>query len=170
MDINVFCHFKDHQGSAMASFVSVADVITVAVEIERRGHAFYLRARDQAQSEDDRKFFAFMAEEEQKHRKMFEAMLQRIERIALPAGSSDEEYCAYLQASLDSHMLFVEEAPSGGDPYHLAMRFEKDTIVYFLTMLNLVPQSEKHHVQRCIEEEKKHLVVIYKKCGEVRML
>jgi len=151
----------------MASFVNVADVITAAVEIERRGHAFYLRARDQAQSQESREFFTFMAEEEQKHRELFEAMLGRVAGLELPAGSSAEEYFAYVQASLDSHMLFVKDAPAGGDPYRMAMGFEKDTIVYFLAMLNLVPQSEAHHVQRCIEEEKKHLALIYKKHGNL---
>jgi rubrerythrin len=150
----------------MARFVKVADVIAAAVEIENRGHAFYLRARDQAQPGGGREFFAFMAEEELKHREMFEAMLRRVEGLTLPAGASEEEYFAYVQASLDSHLLFMEGAPVGGDPYRIAMDFEKDTIVYFLSMLDLVPPSETKHVQRCIEEEKKHLLLIHRKRGE----
>ena len=46
----------------MASFVNAADAVAAAVEIERRGHAFYLKVQDQASDPEDKNFFAFMAE------------------------------------------------------------------------------------------------------------
>jgi rubrerythrin len=147
----------------MAGFVTVADVIAAAVEIERRGYDFYERAKKEAASQESQEFFGFMAGEEQKHREIFASMLRRLGNAALPAGSSEEEYLSYVQASLDSHLLFIENAPIGDDPYIAALRFEKDTIIYFLFMLHLVPENEKRHIDRCIDEEKKHMALIQQK-------
>jgi len=38
-----------------------------------------------------------------------------------------------------------------------AMGFEKDTILFFVEMLEFVPESEKKHVKACIDEERSHL-------------
>lgn len=147
----------------MASFVNVADVISAAVEIEKRGHEFYRRSEKAATEGKTRDFFAFMAGEELRHEKVFAAMLERVGGLKLPVGSDDQEYLAYLQASLDSHMFFAARPQSGQDPYVTAMGFEKDSIVYFVGMLDLVPAGEKLLVQRCIDEEKAHMVLIRKK-------
>lgn len=147
----------------MASLINARDVLAAAVEIERRGHRFYLEAALAARDIPTVEFFKFMAEEEAKHEKIFAGMLERAGGLELPAGSDSGEYLAYVQASLDTHLLFMGQMPSDADPFVQAARFEKDTIVYFLAMLDMVPDSEKQHVRHCIEEEKKHLLLISEK-------
>ncbi|MDR2892559.1 MAG: ferritin family protein [Deltaproteobacteria bacterium] len=151
----------------MASFVNAADVIASAVEIERRGHKFYQQAEQAAAGKEAKEFFAFMAGEELKHEKLFASMLERVGGLELPTGSTDQEYLAYVEATLDSHMLFtiggIPANLDGRDPFIAALGFEKDTIVYFLAMLDLLPESEQHHVVQCIDEEKRHIVLIHNK-------
>jgi rubrerythrin len=148
----------------MASFVNVSDVLAAAVEIERRGKSFYEAASGKAPAGEVKDFFAFLAGEEAKHEKYFEAMLGRLGGLNLPVNSSSEEYLAYVSASLDSHLLFCQSEPQDGiDPYILALRLEKDTIVYFLAMSELIPEAERKHVYRCIEEEKRHMALIQNK-------
>ena len=107
-----------------------------------------------------------MAGEELRHEKVFAGMLERAGGLDLPVGSDDREYLAYLQTSLDSHMFCAAGPQPGQDPYQTAMSFEKDSIVYFMGMLDLVPASERPLVQRCIDEEKAHMVLIRKKQQE----
>lgn len=148
----------------MASFVSAGDVVAAAVEIEKRGHGFYTQAAAGAASAELKDFFTFMAGEEEKHEKIFQGMLGRLGGLELPTGAEADEYLEYVQASLDSHLLFTGEVPSKmDDPFQLALRFEKDTIFYFSAMLDLVPDSEKKYVQTCIDEEKKHILLLSKK-------
>ncbi|MDR1242153.1 MAG: ferritin family protein [Deltaproteobacteria bacterium] len=153
----------------MASFVNVADVLTAAVEIERRGRNFYESEAGKAGSGELKDFFTFLANEEVKHGKLFEEMLKRVGGLALPVNSSTPEYMAYVSAALDSHLLFVRENPGGGadsvgaDPYLSALRMEKDTIVYFLAMSGLVPEVERKHIDACVEEEKRHMALIQEK-------
>lgn len=153
----------------MASFVNAGDVVAAAVEIEKRGHDFYEKARDGADSPEVRDFFAFMAQEEQKHEAIFKAMLARVGGLELPEGTTSAEYLSYVQASLDSHLLFTGEVPEKiSNPFPLATRFEKDTIFYFLALMDLVPASEKKYVQQCIDEEKKHIVMLRDKREEFK--
>lgn len=149
----------------MASFMNAADAVAAAVEIERRGYAFYRRVMEKAADSGDRDFFAFMAEEEKRHEGVFEAMLKRLGGVALPAGSDDGEYLQYVRGLIDSHTLFMpgQEERALASPLHEAMRFEKDTLIFFLELETMVPDSEKGDVRKCADEERKHLRMLIKR-------
>ncbi len=146
----------------MASFVNAADAVAAAVEIERRGHAFYLSVEQNASKADDKEFFAFMAKEEHRHEAIFSSMLGRMGGLPLPAGSDDAEYLVYVQALLDSHTLFMPNQAERAlaDPLGQAMQFEKDTLLFFIALEGMVPDSEKHHVRECADEERRHLKML----------
>lgn len=152
----------------MASFVKAADAVAAAVEIERRGHKFYQDAQAAAKDEKGKEFFAFMAQEESRHEKIFQGMLDRLGGLELPQGSSEAEYLEYVEGVMNSHMLFTMESAdiSKKNPYNVALQFEKDTIIYFITMKDLVPESEQKFVQSCIDEEHRHIRLIVKKMKE----
>lgn len=143
----------------MASFTNAADVLTAAVEIERRGFAFYRRAAESAVSPEDKEFFAFMAKEEQRHEKIFEDMLLRAGGLDLPASSSEGEYLEYVDLLLNSHCMFLPGQLHGmnEDPLRQAIAFEKDTILFFSAMLRLVSPADRAQVEACIEEEQRHI-------------
>ena len=143
----------------MASFVNTADAIAAAVEIERRGHSFYNSIEEKAASPDDKQFFAFMAQEEQRHEKVFAAMLERIGGLPLPAGSTDEEYLLYVRGLLDSHTLFVPglQERALAAPVYEAVQFEKDTLLFFMELERMVPDAERASVRDCADEERKHI-------------
>lgn len=149
----------------MASFVNAADAVAAAVEIERRGYAFYRTVMEKTGNADDKEFFAFMAEEEKRHEGVFAAMLKRLGGVALPAGSDDEEYLMYVKGLLDSHTLFMpdQESRALAHPLHEAMQFEKDTLIFFLELETMVPDSEKNFVKQCADEERKHLRMLVKR-------
>lgn len=143
----------------MASFVNAGDAVAAAVEIERRGFAFYTKVAEKATSGSDKEFFAFMAGEEKRHESIFETMLKRLGGVALPAGSDDAEYLMYVKGLLDSHTLFTPELEQRAleNPLYGALQFEKDTLVFFLELEHMVPESEKHFVRECADEERKHI-------------
>ena len=149
----------------MASFVNAADAAAAAVEIERRGHAFYKSVEEKATGKKDKEFFAFMAKEEERHEGIFAAMLKRLGGVPFPAGSTDEEYLAYVQGLIDSHTLFLpnQQERMLESPLHMAMQFEKDTLIFFLELERMVPESEKKHVQECADEERSHLRMLLKR-------
>lgn len=156
----------------MASFVNAADAVAAAVEIETRGHAFYLAVADKAVDAADKEFFTFMAEEEKRHKATFASMLGRLGGVPMPAGSTDEEYLMYVQDLLDSHSLFMKEQQQSilADPYVEAIRFEKDTLLFFDALEPMVPAAEAKYIRACADEERKHLRMLAKRMVERKKL
>jgi len=155
----------------MAHFFHANEIAKVAVEIERKGRQFYLRAAEAAKSEEIKDLFRYLAEEETKHEEIFSALLDRLGKVELPAWSNEEEYSTYLNALIDSHALFsgglaekyMADAADEDTAIRMAMSFEKDTLLFFLEMKELVPDSEKEAVQSCADEERNHLRILTEK-------
>ena len=149
----------------MAEFFSAADVIGAAVEMEKRGQVVYRRMAGAASEERVKRFFEGLAAEEARHEQIFAAMAARVGKAELPAWSAMQEYGDYLSALLDSHALFsprqtealMDAAGSLEDAVQAAMKLEKDSMLFFQEMLQLVPGSEHAHIWECIEEERRHL-------------
>lgn len=149
----------------MAEFFSAADVIGAAVEMEKRGQVVYRRMASVSPDAQVKRFFEGLAAEEARHEQLFSAMAARVGKAELPAWSTMEEYGDYLSALLDSHALFspkqagalMDAAGSLEDAVHAAMKLEKDSMLFFQEMLQLVPGSEHPHIWECIEEERRHL-------------
>jgi Uncharacterized conserved protein len=149
----------------MASFVTAADALAAAVEIEARGRKFYENLAEIAQ-EKDRAFFIEMAGEEVAHEEVFKGMLKRIGGLPLPPGCTDEDYLLYVQDLLDSHCLFIEGFTGRAleSPLDSAIQLEKDTMLFFQELEKMVPKAEQKHVRECAQEEMKHLrMLIVKK-------
>ena len=123
----------------MANYLNAADVISTAVEIETRGHEFYKQAAEQAQQPQDKEFFLFMAQEENKHKALFSDMLKRVGGTTIPAGATDDEYIDYVRNLIDSHCLFMDDqqAALATNPFKQAIQFEKDTILFFQAVESL---------------------------------
>lgn len=154
----------------MASFFKASEIANTACEIERKGQEFYRKAAEAASDEESRKFFAYFSVEEARHEKIFEAMAARLGGVELPVGSDDEEYALYIKSLVDAHSIFDQDALECLQTQDLdvkkavrkAMSFEKDTIVFFMEMRHLVPESEKRFVDECIAEERSHLRMLAK--------
>jgi rubrerythrin len=148
----------------MASFVKAADAVAAALEIERRGYTFYRKVQEKATDQKTKDFFGFMAEEEHRHESIFAEMLKRIGGLELPAGATDEEYLGYVQGLLDSHALFLpgQEQEMIDRPRLGALRFEKDTLIFFIELEAMVPDAERVHVHHCADEERKHIRMLQK--------
>jgi rubrerythrin len=146
----------------MAEFFNAADVLGAAVEMERRGKAAYRVLARSAGDDQLKMFFENLAVEEARHEEVFSAMAGRAGMVELPAWSTEAEYKDYLAALLDSHALFAtgqSEALFSGavsleEAVQAAMKLEKDSMLFFQEMLQLVPGSEHGQIQKCLEEER----------------
>ncbi|BFR48585.1 ferritin family protein [Nitratidesulfovibrio sp. HK-II] len=150
----------------MAEFFNAADVTAAAIRIEQRGQDVYRQAVAMAIKPEVKALFEHLAAEEAKHEATFRAMADRIGPVELPAWSIAAEYVEYLHALLDSHALFTQTgtltslkgaADDHAAALRMAIQFEKDTLLFFTEMRDLVPASEKATVDACIAEERAHL-------------
>ncbi len=159
----------------MAHYFHANEIANVAVEIERKGQEFYLQAARKATTSKVREMFEFLAEEETRHEGIFRSMLARLGKVGVPPWATREEYMQYIEALIESHLLFnslgrryLEQARDELEVIDMAMGFEKDTMLFFLEMKELVPNSEKYAVEQCYEEERTHLRQLAKERSRLR--
>ena len=139
------------------------DVFEVALQIEKHGERFYRHAVNLTDDPKMKEVFSFAADEEAKHRKLFEAMAAKVEKDYKPPESYPGEYCNYVRAYADN-LVFPEEKMEAQfsairnmeDAVEFAIQKEIESILYYLEMKNFVPASQHEEVDRIIEEERKH--------------
>ena len=149
----------------MAEFFNAADVVGAAVEMEKRGQVVYRRLALAAGNQEVKRLFENLAVEEGRHEELFSSMARRLGQAELPAWSTMEEYNGYLSALLDSHALFspgisetlFANAEDLEGAVRASMKLEKDSLLFFQEMLQLIPGSEHSHILECIAEERRHL-------------
>lgn len=147
--------------------LEAGDVFEVALQIEKQGEKFYRHAVNLTDDPKTKDVFRFAADEEAKHRKLFEAMAAKVEADYKPPETYPGEYCNYVRAYAEN-LVFPEEkmeAQFSGiktleDALEFAIQKEIESILYYLEMKNFVPTSHREEVDRIIEEERKHYLRI----------
>ncbi len=148
----------------MSITFSPNELINIAIGIERRGIAFYDIMTKSTESDIARDIFQRLADMEREHIKIFEAMLTE-NYPPQPAESYLGEYAAYLQALVDSAVFtddmitseLATSADSDLEAMELAIGAEKDSILFYYEMRDLMPRKAQPTVDRILTEEKSHL-------------
>jgi len=148
----------------MSISFSPNEFINIAIGIERRGIAFYDIMTKSTESDATREMFQRLADMEREHIKTFESMLTDTDSQQ-PAESYPGEYAAYLQALVDSAVFtddmitseLATQADSDIEAMELAIGAEKDSILFYYEMRDIMPRKAQPTVDRILAEEKSHL-------------
>jgi len=148
----------------MSIAFSGSEFINIAIGIERRGVVFYdimARSTKNAASHD---VFKHLTDMERQHTQIFQDMLNDVDKYQVPV-SDTEEYAAYLQALVDS-AVFTNDFITGEmatrvnndiEALELAISAEKDSILFYYGMQDLMPRPAQSTVNKIIAEEKLHV-------------
>jgi rubrerythrin len=146
------------------SLFEPGEVFQFAIRIEENGEKFY---RQMAQKFDETKvkeLFSFLANEEMKHKKIYEEMVSKIEKYE-PFETFPGEYFAYLRAYADKIIFtqkeFDEEIANIKNinaALDYAINAELDSILYYQEIKNLVSENQGKIIDKIIEEERRHFV------------
>jgi rubrerythrin len=147
----------------MSVTFTTGELINIAIGNERRGKAFYDIMTRSADSPSARTVFKYLADMERDHIQTFQGMLAEVDKYKVP-DSYAREYCDYLQALVDT-AIFTDEltgematqANSGIKALELAIGAEKDAILFYYMMREVMPQRAHAIVDKIIAEEKSHL-------------
>ncbi|MCL0059054.1 rubrerythrin [Dehalococcoidia bacterium] len=111
-----------------------------------------------------RELFRHLGEMERQHVQIFRDMLGEAGKYQ-PSESDTEEYAAYLKALVDSAVFtddlitsgMVANADSDIEALQLAIGAEKDAILFYYLMRDIMPPRTHPVVNKIIAEEKLHL-------------
>jgi len=141
------------------------EVVRLAIEIEKNGEKFYGSLAESAKSQGVRELSSYLAGEERKHREIFEKLLDTIEEY-VPFETYPGEYHSYLRALAEERVFTgdagveraLREAGTDVEAIEVAIGFEKDSILLFHEMMNIVREKDHPVIQRLIDEERSHLM------------
>lgn len=141
---------------------SISEVIEQAVQTERLGYQFYTTMADRFKEDTGlKKLFETLAAKELVHEKMF-SELKDMSGAVEPEGW--EEASQYLRAIVESEFFLgrhkslpaLEHVSTVETAVVFALGFEKETLLYFHTIRDVV--KEKDVVDEIINEEKSHIM------------
>ncbi len=148
----------------MAIF-QASDVIEMALEIEKSGEAFYRAVATKAQSPQVQALFEELADMEVDHFETFKQLSKtQWSGLELPEEQWDQ-YLTYLQATVqsaffegqDKALALADQVNDEKQALRMAMGFEKETLLFFHDLRDMVTEGNKEVVKQIIDEEKSHL-------------
>ena len=149
----------------MSIFFSIREVVEMAISTEKSGRAFYQTASKLAREKSIEELFRYLAEEEGKHLQTFQGFYDTLKEGPETTPYNWEEAKLYLKALVDSRFFtgpdeainLAKEAKSELEAINSAINFEKDTLLFFYEMLEVIKLGDRNLVKKIIEEEKKHV-------------
>lgn len=151
----------------MSIFLQASDVFQFAIRVEEDGELFYHKAAMIAEDRETGKLFNHLADEEVRHKRIFQDMLVKIEEYR-PTESYSGEYMAYLRDYIDNKVIFTKEAKDGQlrnvhdtlSVLDFAIQRELDSILYYQESKQFVALKHHGQIDKIIEEERKHFAVL----------
>lgn len=148
----------------MSISLSGSELINVAIGIERRGIAFYDVMVKSTKNAAARAIFQHLVDMERQHIQIFQDMLSEAGKYQIPEVYT-AEHAAYLQALADSAVFtddlaiseMTTEANTDIEAIELAIGAEKDSILFYYEMKDMLPRRAHTMVNKIIAEEKSHI-------------
>jgi rubrerythrin len=148
----------------MSIVFSSGEIINIAIGIERRGMTFYDIMAKSADNETVRAIFEGLVNMEREHIEIFENMRDEADKDQ-SSETPTQEYSGYIQALIDDAVFtddmitseMATQADSDIKALELGISAEKDSILFYYEMRDIMPQRALPMINRIIAEEKSHL-------------
>lgn len=155
------------------------EIFQMAERIERNGIKFYNHAAKELKDPRGAELLRNLATMEAEHEKTFARLRAGLSEQERKAKVFDPENrsTAYLSAWADGHVFDIKSDPtekvSGNEKveelYRLAIGMEKDSIVFYLGMKEVVPKKlGREKIDAIVREEMSHLAILSRELETLR--
>jgi len=152
------------------------EVFAMALEIEINGSKFYRKAAEFASDKRVKEMLLSLADMEDRHYEAFAELRRKLSQKerAGTVWDPDNEAAVYLRTMAD-HRVFDLSDPTtqftGAEPlsevFHKAVDLEKDSVVFYLGMKDLVPEKlGKDKIDDILHEEMSHITILNRELAE----
>jgi rubrerythrin len=143
------------------------DIFEMAEQIERNGVAFYKTASENVADPQSRKLLTELSQMEEQHAKFYASMRATLseKEKTVTVFDPENEGIQYLRALADTRVFFEKtiNMKSMKDILKAAIEAEKDSIVFYLGMKDVVPEGMgKSRIDAIIKEEMGHIRLLSK--------
>lgn len=148
----------------MGNIFSASEVVELGIQIEKNGRDFYSTLAKQLKADTASGVFEFLAMEEEKHVKVFEGILEKVEKYQ-PQGLDADEYGAYMRSLAAEHIFtqkgkgieIAKSIKTNEEAIQKGIGFEEDSIVFYEGMKKIVPDHDQKVIEELIRQEQRHL-------------
>lgn len=148
----------------MGIFFSGKELLDIAIRIEKNGAAFYDSLARSTGNFKIKGAYKQLADKEREHIEVFRNMFSSARDSQTPHTYS-EEYGAYLKALIDSAVFtddqvtrdMARKVSSDAEAIQIGLGAEKDSILFYSEMRELVRAADRDVVNKVIEQEKSHM-------------
>lgn len=144
---------------------SASEVVEMAIQTERAGRRFYIDAAESSADRKLRELFTFLAAEEERHVRVFEAIARTVSATGEAQPYNWQEAALYLKAITDSRyflgsdkaLSLTREAATPTAVLDSALGFEKETLLFYFELVEMVGADARPAVAALIQQEKDHV-------------
>lgn len=149
----------------MADIFSGSEVVELGIQIEKNGRDFYDTLSKQTKSAPAGRVFEFLTREEEKHIEVFRRIFEEIEKDSRPPVFADD-YFNYMSALAGEYVFtqkdkgkeIAQKVADDREAIELAIGFEKDSIIFYEGIKEIVPESDKSIIDGLIGQEQQHFL------------
>ncbi len=143
------------------------EILEIALKIELNGEIFYEEASKKVTDSKVKDLFVYLQTQEKKHSADFKHLFLHLKKEDvndLPELSGVEEISLYLHAIANTKVFTDPEAGAAlgraikddSEAIDIAIGLERDSILYYNEILNVVKEEDKGLVENIIAQEKEH--------------
>lgn len=147
---------------------NAAEVFDIAVNIEENGKTFYNRAAQMVDNADVKALFRELAKEEEVHKTRFLELKKLLPPQAQAPTVPDlsNELDQYIKMMAQEHIFSktsgvedeIKKISSVQDALRLAIQFEKDSVIFFISMKEATDDTRgREMIDLLIKEEQEHV-------------
>jgi len=147
------------------TYLKAADILELAMQLEKNGEAYYLAVAKKAKTPETRSLFEDLAQQEVKHFKVFAKLAEGVQDQPFMTDEEWEWYQKYLDVTVQSALFqgpekalaAAAEAKTEKDAVRMAIDFEKDTLLFFYDLRDKVAAAKRDVIDKVVAEEKSHI-------------
>jgi len=148
----------------MAVFTAT-EGLEMAMEVEKSGEVFYNKVAANSTDPELKALFENLALQERGHHQVFQKMLGDVKPSPFFPAVEHDQYQTYLQVALenalfagpDKALSLADQAKDRETALRAAMGFEKDPLLFFYDLRDMVSEADQDAITKIIIEEKKHV-------------
>ena len=152
----------------MSIVFSAEEVYEIGIQIEKNGRLFYQTVASRMDDPDIARLFLYLSDWESRHVELFEHLKENLSQESKGVDFFDPENIVhlYLKTVADQFIFIGEEAilkaaeniKTAQEALKYALNFEKDSVVYYASMKEIVRDDlGKKEIDRLIQEEVYHV-------------
>jgi rubrerythrin len=143
---------------------TLAEIFDIAMNLERNGQEFYEQSLKRVIDKKVKEFLIHLRDQEINHLHTFARLKEAHAADKKPAPKLPPEMTDLLQTSMTGHLLSWDERPdidhntTFAELLDAALEFERDSVLFFQFMRELVELPEEREIiDRIVEEENHHV-------------